>query len=153
FFAAVQGILERHDVESLAKSKGLQDVGAVEAVAPLLRDLPPEKGGGLALALWDREAKKGWQARGATGFPTLKARLWLAGARSTVGRDKARDVFRAGVESHAPALRLFAGLGAARISDGAVPFRLTAPRADTAAARKKWLAGLKVRKADDWRFD
>ncbi len=140
FYATIQGILARHEVATLVKAKGMDDPRTLNALAPLLRDLEPAKRGTLASALWERQRED---------LP-LKTQLWLAWSISSVDPEKALAVFKAGLESRDPALRLFAGMAIVRISEGTVPFRLTAPLDETQAARKKWLASLKLHKADDW---
>ena len=139
FYATVQGILARHSAAEVVEHNRLTPV-----LAMLLRDLTSAQRGSLATALWAKEGK------GTEG--PLQTALWLAWSLSSTDPEGALPIFRRGLESTDPALRLFAGLGIARISDAPIPYCLTSDRKTTEVARTAWLKGLKLRWADDWRF-
>lgn len=147
FYATIEGILEREAPKTVSNAEGVR--AHVHLLAPLLRDLSPEKAGRLA-----RELSKIGEASGDSwreGDWTTK--LWLAWNLSEIAPGDALETFRAGLLHRDPAIRLFAGMGLLRITDADVaPFPFTDSPRETEAARTKWLEGLTVHRPDAHRF-
>jgi hypothetical protein len=143
-------------VEILNRSPwdGLLPPGAVvlqEEYAFLLEELDPDRAASLA-TVWLDQLEEWVKEPQLNVRISLRLRLWLG--RSISHRDPARALqhLARGLESHDPGLRLFAGLSIARLGDGRVPFRLTAPPDETRDARRAWLAGFKPHKPAAFTF-
>jgi hypothetical protein len=143
-YPAIQGILEREDIQAIVEASYLK----TDLIAPLLRDLSAEKAGQLALAFWNRCVVGNRRIA-----PSLRTRLWLAWNISEVDPQKALEIFVGGLECHDPALRLFSGMGILRLSDAdTAPFLFTAPPEATKTTRERWLKTLTVSKPKTFRF-
>jgi hypothetical protein len=147
FYATVQGILARHKTDEIIAAK----LEPIHELAPLLRDLDPDKAGKLAIDMLDRLNKLRKTMGDPVEWRTIETRLWLAWSASYADPERAFGVFREQLSCPDPAWRLFGGMGISRISDSAPTFSLTAPPEQVAEARRKWLESLSVRPADPWR--
>lgn len=144
FYAAMQEILLRHDLPEVQRFHEIP----IDLLAVIVRNLPPERRGEIANALWQRAVQDQ-----AADKLRPQTRLWLAWSISSSDPETALTIFRPELTSRDPYLRLMAGMGILRISSGdAVPFRLTAAPDETQEARAAWLANLELHPADDWYF-